>query len=221
MITLDVSDAVLTSDRVARRLRSIANFMKYAGSLMKSIERRIEEGNRKGVLAGTDKNGNPAPLLTYRPKNARPMTLQERLGQRRNMRRGKYAGIGEYSKFGVLANNNLTSSAYSRLDGPRLAPRYQYSRSITNFATGSYRLNDNTWGAVGGWKDVVSPKGYHFLPVHFDGLPMGKHGPSKRYDLRGVRPDDLALIKTDIYSWAKLTIRERWDNPSHEYLGDL
>ena len=87
MITIDVSDAALTSDRVVRRLRSIAKFMKYAGPLMASIERRIEEGNRKGVLAGLDKDGNPAPPLTYRPRNARPMTVSERLGQRRTSAR--------------------------------------------------------------------------------------------------------------------------------------
>ncbi len=212
MITLDLSDAVLTSDRVARRLRAIADFMKYAKPLMQSIERRIEEGNRKGVLAGMDKDGNLAPPLTYRPFSAVKLTVAQRLGQRPNLRRGKYYG-------GTGAG--LTTTEYRKLDGPRLAPRRQFSRSITNFATGHYRLDETSWGAVGGWVEVVSRTGFHFLPVHFDGKPLGRHGPSKRYDLRGVRPADRELIKRDIYNWAKLTIRERWDNPSHEYLGDL
>jgi len=219
VITLDLSDAVLTSERVARRLRSVANFMNYAKPLMKSIERRIEEGNRKGILAGLDKDGNPAPRLTYRPIGTPlKLTVAQRLGQGSRRKRGEFSGFGPAAS-GL--NNNLTSAEYRRLGGKRLAPRDQFSRSITNFATGHYRLDETSWGAVGGWVDVVSNTGFHFLPVHFDGKPLGRNGPSKRYDLRGVRPDDKKLIGLDIYAWAKLTIRERWDNPSHEYLGDL
>jgi len=219
VITFDFTEATLASERVARRLRSIADFMKYAKPLMQSIERRIDEGNRTGVLAGLDKDGHPAPALSYRPKNARPATVNERLGQRRNVKRGKYAGKGSYSQFGLRPNNNLVS--YKQLDGPRLAPRYQISRSISNFKTGHMQLDETMWLAVGAWVEVVSPTGYHFLPVHFKGLPLGKNGPCKLYDLRGVRPDDRELIRGDMRAWAKLTVRERWANPYHEYLGDL
>jgi len=213
MITIDISDAALTSDRVARRLRSIANFMKYAKPLMESIERRIEEGNRKGVLAGLDAAGTPAPPLTYRPVGTpAKLTLAQRLGQRTNSRRGRYSG-------GTGAG--LTTTEYRKLGGKRLAPRDQFSRTITNFATGHYKLDETSWGAVGGWVEVVSKTGFHFLPVHFNGLPLGRNGPRKRYDLRGVRPADRELIRQDIHSWAKLEIRQRWDNPSHEYLGDM
>ena len=184
MITLDLSEAIGVTEQMAERLRAIEDLLKHAKPLMQSIERRISDGNRAGILAGLDKDGNPAPPLSYRPRNARPMTVGERLGQRENLRRGKYAGKGSYGSFGVMDNNNLTTSAYQQLDGPRLAPRYQYSRSITNFGTHSGRLLNGDWLAVGAWVEVVSKKGFHFLPVHFDGKPLGKNGPSKRYDLR-------------------------------------
>ena len=90
MITLDLSESIAGLERLQRRLSSIRNIMDHAGPLMKSIERRIDAGNRAGVLAGLDKDGNPAPLLTYRPKNARPMTVNERLGQHPQAHKGKY-----------------------------------------------------------------------------------------------------------------------------------
>lgn len=224
MITLDLSDCTLATQRMIDRLRAIKDVMRHAGPLMKSIERRIEEGHRAGVLAGTDKDGNPAPPLTYRPKpvpsyyetilgeNPSRLSLAQRLGQRHGLRKGKYAGG---------PSNNLDSSEYRYLTGPRLAPREHYSRVLTNFGTASWRLVDGTWMAVGGWVAVVSRKSFHFLPVHFDGLPLGRNGPSKRYDLRGIRPGTMGEIREDFRNWAKLTIRELWDNPEHEYLGNL
>jgi len=90
--------------------------------LMESWERRLEEGNRKGVLAGLDKDGHPAPKPSYRPVNPKKLTLSQRLGQRGNLRRGKYnPGVGA----------GLTTAEYRRLTGPCLAPRKQFSRSIT------------------------------------------------------------------------------------------
>lgn len=213
MITLDLSDCTLATERMIERLRAIKDVMKHAGPLMKSIERRIEEGHRAGVLAGTDKNGNPAPPLTYRPIGiAAKLTVAQRLGQEPRKTKGKYFG-------GIGAN--LTTAEYRRLDGPRLAPRRQYSRIITNFGTVSWRRPDGSWIAIGGWADIVSRKGFRFLPVHFDGLPLGRHGPQKQYDLRGIRPGTMGEIRETFRAWAKLTIRELWDNPKHEYLGDL
>jgi len=168
--------------------------------LMGSWQRRLEEGNRTGVLAGRDKDGHPAPTPSYRPINPAKLTLAQRLGQRANLRRGKYnPGVGA----------GLTTAEYRRLTGPFLAPRKQFSRSITNVETGHYRDPNRpfVWIATLAWRDVVSKTGFHFLPVFFNGLPIGRHGPRKQYDLRGVRPVDREKMKGDLNAWAKLLIR--------------
>ena len=123
-------------------------------------------------------------------------------------RRGKYGGI-QPAGGGLLANNNLTKAAYQTLTGPPLAPRRQYSRVITNAATTSYPdvRTPGIWYVELGWGDVVSPSGYSFLPVHFNGLPLGRGGPCRRRDLRGIRPETKELMLTAFRAWARLTIR--------------
>lgn len=191
--------------RLKSRLLAIHNMADNLGPLMENWERLIEVGNRKGVLAGTDKDGNPAPTLSYRPfiRLGRKLTVAQRLGQHPNKRRGEYFGRGPAASGW---NNNLSSSEYRKLDGPRLAPRKQFSRVITNFMTGHYRdpSTPSKWVATGAWVDVVNVKGDKFLHYHFDGdgqLP---------YDLRGVRPDDVEQCKQALREWAKLQIRESY-----------
>lgn len=185
------------------RAGSVASIADHAGPLMERWERVIEEDNRQGVLAGLDKDGNPAPPLRYRPKgNALKLTAAQRLGQRGNKRRGQYMGSGPAASGW---NNNLSTSEYRRLDGPRLAPRRQFSRVITNLVTDHGR-DGNVWFAEGSWLDVVSRKGIRFLRFHFDGssrLP--------KYDLRGVRPAGKAKLLESLVAWAKLEIRERFN----------
>jgi hypothetical protein len=217
MITLDLSESIRGCERIQRRLAEIEHVMDHAGPLMEHWERLMEEGNRRGVLEGTDKDGGAMLAVTYRPtfaqkraiyagtaKPVRP-TLAQRLGQHPRAKRGDFFG------FGLAAsgfNNNLTSAEYRRLDGPPLAPRRQFSRVITNFVTTSFQPEEHGhWVVMGAWKDVVSPEGYHFLPDLFDGNPpqVGSR------DLRGVRPDDLKKMRATILPWAKLTIRSLWN----------
>jgi hypothetical protein len=205
MFTVDLGDL----GRFAARMKRLTIFAddrnpilnRAIGDLLKSWERRLEEGNRKGVLAGLDKDGHPAPALTYRPRGeVRKLTVAQRLGQHSRKKRGQYSG-------GTSAG--LTTTEYRHLDGPRLAPRRQFSRIIANVETGQGK--DTTqrfvWFASLAWRDIVSRKGYRFLKVHFDGLPLGKGGPVKRYDLRGIRPVDRDLMKRDLRNWVKLLIR--------------
>jgi len=201
MITLDLESAVASCRRIERRLRSITNVMDHAGDLMEHWRRLMEEGNLRGVLAGTDGDGNPMTPVTYRPRIPRQMTVGERLGQRANKRRGRFAGEGDYSEHGILSNNNLSSSAYRRLTGPPLAPRRQFSRVISNFKTTTFQAEEHgAWAVIGTWEDVMTVTGYHFLPDLFE-----------TRNLRGVRPDDLAKMRATILPWAKLVVRELWD----------
>ena len=217
MITLDLSEAIRGCERIQRRLASVEHIIDHAGDLMEHWERLMEEGNRRGVLVDkTDKDGIPLLPVTYRPtyaqkraiyagtaKPARP-TLAQRLGQHPRKGRGDFFGFGPASS-GI--NNNLSSSEYRKLDGPPLAPRRQFSRVITNFETVSFQPQEHGyWLVTGRWHEVVDVKGRTFLHYLFDGDPP-QPGPR---DLRGVRPVDLAKMRATILPWAKLTIREIW-----------
>jgi hypothetical protein len=219
VITLSLASAIAGCDRIQRRLARIANIMDHAGDLMEHWERLMEEGNRRGVLEGTDKDGGTMLAVTYRPtyaqkraiyagtaKPVRP-TLAQRLGQPARPKGGRGEFFGHGPAISGL-NNNLTSAEYRRLDGPPLAPRRQFSRVITNFKTTSFQPEEHGyWIVKGAWKEVVSTTGYHFLPDLFDGNPpqVGAR------DLRGVRPDDLEKMRATILPWARLTVRELWE----------
>lgn len=190
----------------------VPNLVDYAGPLMESWERRIVEGNRAGILAGTDGYGMPMTPVTYRPiltqgqrraSYAGKLTHTQRLGQHPRVNRGAVFGRGPASSGW---NNNLTSAEYQRLDGPPLAPRRQFSRIITNLLSGHGRDPGDMyiWFAEGAWIEVVSVKGVHFLPFHFNGV-----GQIQR-DARPIRPETKREMVKDLHAWAKLTIREKY-----------
>jgi hypothetical protein len=167
-------------DRLTARLRMIVD--PDATPLMRTWMRIIADDNRRGVLAGIDKDGAPMKPVTYRPVGA-PTKLTA--AQKNNARRrGKYLGFGDHPA-GV--NNNLASSEYRRLGGPPLAPRGAFSRVITNLLTAFGRVG-SSWGAIGYWNEVVNRDGQQFLEYHFNGAPL-KHGRLPKRDLRGIRPE--------------------------------
>jgi autotransporter-associated beta strand protein len=171
---LDLSGLGRLSDRLARIAHP--NVTDLMLSWMKLV---LDGGNRKGVLAGTDKDGLPMAPVTYRPVGpSRKLTVAERLGQNPRKGRGRYATFGS-SETGFF--NNLSSSAYRQLDGPPLAPRRQFSRVITNFLTAFRPASGVLDGsgraeAIGWWDGIVDNKGRPFLAAHFDGLATGKNG---------------------------------------------
>ncbi len=191
------------------RLVSITRIADHAAPLMENWERIMIADNLEGVLAGTDKLGQPAPPLRYRPKNAKPMTAEQRLGQHPRKGRGEYYGKGTYATFGLQPNNNLKTSEYQRLTGPRLAPRFQFSRVISNLKSGYGRRddrNENRWFAECRWVEVVNKDGDRFLHYHFDGAI----GVNRPYDLRGVRPAGRVKMRVAFREWAMDAVRRLW-----------
>jgi hypothetical protein len=162
----------------------------------------IPDDNRKGILAGLDKDGNPMRPVTYRPTVAKPQkpSPQQRNNASVRIKAGTFGGLGLHA---AGLHNNLTSAEYRKLGGPPLAPRGQFSRVITNLTT-DYEVSADgrIWTAFGVWLDVVSTKGVSFLPFHFNGsgrLPVR--------NLAGVRPDGMALARRQLIAWAADQIR--------------
>ncbi len=194
---LDTSGA----KRLTARLKVIGN--PDATPLMATWMKIIDDQNRKGVLAGTDKDGNPMIPVSYRPaKPGVKLTVEQRLGQTAKTGRGRYAAFGSAAE---LPNNNLKSSSYRKLDGPPLAPRRQFSRVITNLLTDFQDgRKHGQWMAWGWWDGVLSAKGVAFLHYHFTGA-----GRLPRRDLRGIRPEGLERARKALQAWSLDIVRSR------------
>lgn len=175
-----------------------------ARPLMFTWQRIIEEDNRKGVLAGTDRYGRAMEHVRYRPVKAKKglgakLTDSQRNGLSARKKRGVFSGLGP-SAAGL--HNNLTPQEYRKLAGPPLAPRGAFSRVITNLVTRFEPDSPDARMAYGEWKDVVSTKGVKFLPYHFNGegrLPVR--------DLRGVRPEGVEKARKSAIAWLLDIIR--------------
>lgn len=187
---------------VQKRLDKVANI--DATPLMVSFQSIIQDDNRKGILAGTDKDGGYMVAVTYRPKgevlsNRGNAAKDRRNGAKANAKRGIFAGFGPHA---AGLHNNLTASEYRRLAGPPLAPRGVFSRVITNLVT-SFIVDPSrrVWTAVAGWADVVDVHGRSFLHYHFGSgrLPVR--------DLRGVRPEGRAKAQRAAVAFVRDLLR--------------
>lgn len=181
-------------ERLTERIRTIENL--DPRPLLDHFKILIEADNRKGVLAGLDKDGEPMAPVTYRPVG-KPSRLTARQKNYAKGRRGKFAGFGSKAN---QPNNNLTTAEYRKLAGPPLAPRGAFSRVITNLNLAMEHERDDVgrWCVVVGWLDVVSVKGRKFLHAHFEGL-----NGLKQRDLRGVRPDGMAKARKAAIAWMR------------------
>lgn len=175
-------------DALSRKLAKLKD--PDASPLMEQWERIIVEDNRKGVLAGTDKDDRPMPPLKYRGGS----------GAKTKGRKGGTRGTVAVGANNPGTGGNLTTAEYQKLTGPRLAPRGAQSRVITNLHTGSGRDpgNANRWFAVGAWADVVTKAGKKLLPYHFDGV-----GRNPQYDLRGVRAWGQKQAREALRQWVE------------------
>lgn len=190
-------------DNLIGRVRRLEHM--DATPLMKTWMDLIVADNRKGVLAGTDKDGNPMAPVTYRPKGPTVGIKAKSAARFRNNqpanRRGEFLGFGRHAS-GL--HNNLTTQEYEQLTGPPLAPRGAFSRVITNLIPGFEEppAGSSVWTAYGAWVEVVSTKGVPFLQFHFNG-----GGFLPRRDLRGVRPEGREKARKAAIAWMADQIR--------------
>jgi hypothetical protein len=200
------SDNKRVYDRILRRLQRIAN--PDMVPLMIAWVDIIRTDNREGVLAGLDKDGRPMLPVTYRPDPKAGTQIDIRSRQAANLRRGMHAARKHDLLFGGIGlhlsgiNNNLSSVEYRRSTGPPLAPRYQFSRVITNLLIGYFEEGQGRASVWGYWDEVVNVKGEKFLHYHFNGLTLrnGRQLPPR--DLRGVRPDGKKKCLEAFRAWA-------------------
>lgn len=181
-------------ERLTARLRKVTADGFDARDLMAHFQQIIVDDNRKGVLAGTDKDGGYMLAVTYRPKG-RDKVRKPTAWQKNNAkgRRGVFGGRGPMA---AGLHNNLAWYEYLRLGGPPLAPRGAFSRVITNLRTHHVQVSPHAWEAYGFWQDVVDVKGRPFL-----------HHAFKRRDLRGVRPEGRAKARKAAVAWMSDRIR--------------
>jgi hypothetical protein len=185
-------------DNIVNRVRRLERL--DATPLMATWMKIITDDNRKGVLAGLDKDGNPMRPVTYRPKGPTVGIKAKSASRFRNNqaanKRGAFLGFGPHAS-GL--NNNLSRGEYEQLTGPPLAPRGQFSRVITNLIPDFAPSADGrVWTAWGAWFDVVSTKGRPFLHYAFG-----------RRDLRGVRPEGRLKARKDAIAWMADQIRNQ------------
>lgn len=167
-----------------------------ATPLMRQWEGIIVEGNRRGVLSGLDGFNQPMPPLKYRGGKGKPT---------RN-RRAPNFGKRKHEPTAIGYDDNLTTWQYQRYTGPRLAPRRELSRVISNLETSVMSdPSSGVWAAIGAWRYVVSSKGKKFLPYHF-AENRGK-ATFPRYDLRPVRPQDVQFALNALEAFVKKLFR--------------
>lgn len=156
----------------------------------------MAEDNRKGVLAGKDKDGRPMDPVTYRPKGQGwYATARQRNHGKARAKVGRFGGLGPMA---AGLHNNLSRREYERLNGPPLAPRRQHSRVITNYRLTPVTYSPLHFGVIGLWFEVVDQKGRPFL-----------HHLFKRRDIRGVRPEAMRELRRSFANWARDQIRYR------------
>lgn len=177
--------------RLDQCLTALADF--DAMPLMERWADIVVEGNRRGVLSGLDGHDRPMPPLKYRDGKGRP-TANRKAGLYGTTAHGT-TGRGPYA---TGLHDNLTTRQYQDLAGPRLAPRREQSRAVTNLHTEIRHPAPDVWEVVGAWLEVVSEDGVSFLPFHLEGTAR-----LPRYDLRPVRPKDLQAAANALRAFLK------------------
>jgi hypothetical protein len=165
-----------------------------ASPLMEQWGDAMREDNRRGILAGLDKDDNPMPITQRQ--------LQHQATHRRfaTFKRTKNIRVSRRSP----AISGAARRALTEQDGPPLAPARERSRSIANYGT-SYTRTGQRWEAIGFWADVVSNRGIPFLKFHFAGPQHNPRLPIR--DLAGIRAYGMNLCKKAATLWARSLLK--------------
>lgn len=164
----------------------------YIGPLMQAWAKVLIEDNRKGVLAGLDKNDQPVRPTSYRTSFTQagydqPTYVKAVFNPFGGPDWKVNVSGGHMPGFKPGPGHDLTTKQYQAQSGPPLAPRGMASRIISNYTVAPIFASGGQYGVEGGWDDVLSDKGVPFLPIHFNGT--GKHAGGQYlnwYPMKGV-----------------------------------
>ena len=224
MITGDVKGSFDSETAFVASLATVSN---YVGSLMESWANCLVQDNRKGVLAGLDKNDQPVVGTSYRRSFTqagydRPTYVKfvpNPFGGpdwKTNV-----SGMPQEG-FKPGPSGNLTTRQYKQLSGPPLAPRGMASRIISNYLIRPIQANSGQFGVEGGWANVESRNGTPFLPFHFNsttvsttsaplfgivGIGRGRNLP--RRDMAGLRAWGKKRAREDLRKWIEEVMTEQ------------
>jgi hypothetical protein len=213
-------------ERVFNALFRLETVTNYVGPLLEAWKNVLVEDNRRGVMQGIDGDGKRMKPTKYRKSlrqtddgqagdaffNAQGEEFSNMEGEREFFFSNQTGGPGVGFKPGPSAN--LKNREYRKMTGPPLAPRGPASRVISNYTVEPLTSNNgNTVGVEGGWDDVVSDKGFEFLPVHFQGFGSQNpvfassiSGPNRnmpRRNLVGLRAWGKKQARLELNAWVK------------------
>lgn len=206
---------------------SLATVGNYVGSLMESWANCLVQDNRKGVLAGTDKDDNPVTATIYR--NSFTQAGYDRPTYVKFVP-NPFGGpdwktnVSGMPKDGFKpgGSHNLTTKQYKQLSGPPLAPRGMASRIISNYLISPIQGVGGQFGVEGSWVDVTSRNGTPFLPFHFNsttvsstsgplfgivGIGRGRNLP--RRNMAGLRAWGKKRAREDLRKWIEEVMAEQ------------
>lgn len=210
--------------RVFKTLFRLETIKDYSAPLIEAWSKILIEDNRRGVMTGTDGDGNPMKPTKYRKSltqtapgrsadaffNASGEAFSNMEGEREFFFANLSGGPGVGHKPGT--GDNLTTREYQKMTGPPLAPRGAASRVISNYTVEPV-TDGNTIGVEGGWDDVVSKKGVEFLPFHFHGATFsramfaasigGENHHLPRRNLIGLRQWGKTQARKELNAWVK------------------
>lgn len=160
----------------------------------------IFEDNRRGVMAGLDKDGRPmTPTIRERTPQGHWVTRVLPDGRKTH-----------YYQAGSSPSPDAPAGV-SEGSGPPLAPRGERSRVITNLETGWGKPGPGLWVVYGGWEGLTSggDAEVDFLTFHFEG-----QGRLPTRDLAGLRPQGLEEAMTVVSAWVENQINARFQEVS-------